>query len=158
MVKERGMAGGLVSSYMVGHLATSSYSKELKESMVVSEAFKTLSNLEAKNKLWPESLLLKVDEFCIQLESTDMHGNSEQVIEKIALSAIRSCQEGKDIKTQKEILLIAASIDGNVDLHCFRNGFSLKSNVSPILKMSPCFILLQKKEKGALDRFLKNIT
>ena len=123
MVKERGMTGGLVSSYMVGHLATTSYPKEIKESMVVSEAYKTLSNLESKNKLWPESLLLKVDEFCVQLESTDLHGNSEQIIEKFPLSAIKSCQEGKEIKTQKEILLIMSSLEGNIDLHCFRKGF-----------------------------------
>ena len=89
MAKDRLLNGGLVSSYVVGHLCTFSLPKETKD--IVTEADKRLAELEAKNRLWPENLVLKVDEFAIQLDAAEQQ-SSQQVVEKFPLSAVKSCK------------------------------------------------------------------
>lgn len=90
MVKDRLLNGGLVSSYVVGHLCTFSVTKDVKD--VVNEAEQRLLDLESRNRLWPENLILKVDEFSIQLESAETDGRNETVVEKFPLSAVITCK------------------------------------------------------------------
>jgi hypothetical protein len=90
MVKERVQNGGLVTAYVVGHLCTFSINKEEAKD-IVSIGAKKLREQEDRNHLWPQNLILKVDEYSIQLESTDEDGNKE-LIEKFPISAVTDCQ------------------------------------------------------------------
>ena len=108
MVKERVQNGGLVTAYVVGHLCTFSINKEEAKD-IVSIGAKKLREQEDRNHLWPQNLILKVDEYSIQLESTDEDGNKE-LIEKFPISAVTDCQ-GKQFFIESKYFFFKHCVD-----------------------------------------------
>ena len=107
----------------------------VKADQVVGEAEKKLRHYESKDRLWPQNLILRVDEFTLQLETPEetsqkrfvstlvrleikLYGFSE-VVEKIPISAIQLCSTAKDLKKQKEILLLLTKPNEGSELYCF---------------------------------------
>jgi len=113
-----GLNGGLVTSYLVAHLATFPV-EGVKADQVVGEAEKKLRHYESKDRLWPQNLILRVDEFTLQLETPDENSQKSEVVEKIPISAIQLCSTAKDLKKQKEILLLLTKPNEGSELYCF---------------------------------------
>jgi len=114
-----GLNGGLVTSYLVAHLATFPV-EGVKTEHVVAEAEKKLKHYEAKERLWPQNLVMRVDEYHLQLETPDEEpGKGAEIVEKIPISAVQLCSTAADLQKQKEILLILTKPSAGAELYCF---------------------------------------
>lgn len=113
-----GLNGGLVTSYLVAHLATFPV-EGVKTEHVVEEAEKKLRHYENKDRLWPQNLVMRVDEFHLQLETPDEEVHGGEVVERLPISSIQLCSVAADLKKQKEILLVLTKPSEGAELYCF---------------------------------------
>ncbi|CBY22742.1 unnamed protein product [Oikopleura dioica] len=104
--------GGLVSSYVVGHLTTYPVNLSITPD-IVKDANNRLKSLEKKNQLWAHDFLLKVDEFGVELTA-----EADRISEKIALNQVKSVKQGFPLEKYKEILLILVKEGSNYELQC----------------------------------------
>ena len=86
---------------------------------VPAEAEKKLKQYESKDRLWPQNLTMKVDEYNLQLETIEESSKNSEVVEKIPINAIQMCSTAKDLKKQKEILLLLTKPSDGNELYCF---------------------------------------